>query len=304
MRYLGNKTQLLEFIQSTINKHNIKGDTFADLFAGTSSVGDYFKDRYHVIANDYLYFSSILCKAKLFNPYPPDFKSFEKKYNCSPFEYLNEKKYKPDESYFVYNHYSLPSDRKYFTPENALKIDGMRIDIERFLVDDLIDDKEYYFLLASLLESVTKVSNTTGTYQAFLKYWESRSLKPFVLKPLELNITLSVDKRNKVYNEDTNKLVKSIEGDIAYIDPPYTTTQYVNSYHVLETIAKYDYPEIFGKTGRRLQRDFSTYSNKTKAIYEFEDLLRQIKFDNILISYSNHSIIPLDNLINLCKRFA
>ena len=48
MRYLGNKTKLLSFIESVINKHNINGEIFADLFSGTASVGDYFKDRYNV----------------------------------------------------------------------------------------------------------------------------------------------------------------------------------------------------------------------------------------------------------------
>ena len=39
-------------------------------------------------------------------------------------------------------------------------------------------------------------------------------------------------------------LFARLEGfDVVYIDPPYTTTQYANSYHVLETIARYDNPE-------------------------------------------------------------
>ncbi len=88
--------------------------------------------------------------------------------------------------------------------------------------------------------------------------------------------TLSVNKNNIVYNKNTNQLVREISGDIAYIDPPYTTTQYVNSYHVLETIAKYDYPEVFGITGRRKKREFSGYSNNKLALYEFEDLFRQM----------------------------
>ena len=54
--------------------------------------------------------------------------------------------------------------------------------------------------------------------------------------------------KNVIYNENTNKLVREITGDIAYIDPPYTTTQkYTNSYHILETITRYDSPLIFGK---------------------------------------------------------
>ena len=45
MRYIGNKTKLLHFIEKVIIKHKIKGEIFADLFAGSGSVGDYFKNK-------------------------------------------------------------------------------------------------------------------------------------------------------------------------------------------------------------------------------------------------------------------
>ena len=60
MRYLGSKIKLLEQIENVINDNHIEGETFADLFAGTGCVGDYFKDRYKVISNDFLYYSFVL----------------------------------------------------------------------------------------------------------------------------------------------------------------------------------------------------------------------------------------------------
>lgn len=303
MRYLGNKTKLLSFIESVINKYNIEGETFADLFAGTCSVGDYFKEKYSIIANDYLTFSSIICKAKLLNSKIPSFSKFKKEYDNDPFCWLNEQKFTLQENYFISQNYTPIADRMYFTPENAIKIDGIRLNIEELYKNTFLDYNEYVFLLASLIESVLKVSNTSGTFQAYFKFWEARASKTFVLEPLHLNTVNSL-KKSTVYNTNTNKLVREISGDIAYIDTPYTTTQYTNSYHLLETIAKYDYPEIFGRTGRRLNREFSGYSNKQNAIYEFEDLFRQLNFKHILVSYSNQSIIPLDELVNLAKLFA
>ena len=84
MRYLGNKTKLLSFIDSVISKYKIKGEIFADLFAGTCSVGDHYKSRYKIIANDYMTFSSIICKAKLLNKKMPNFQNFKKQYKESP----------------------------------------------------------------------------------------------------------------------------------------------------------------------------------------------------------------------------
>ena len=127
MRYLGNKTKLLGFIEYVINKYKIEGETFADLFSGTGSVGDYFKDKYTIFANDYMSFASIIAKAKLMNSSEPAFIEFYKKYECSPFEWLNEKEYVDNGEYFILNNYTPKADRMYFTEENALKIDGIRI---------------------------------------------------------------------------------------------------------------------------------------------------------------------------------
>ena len=303
MRYLGNKTKLLGFIESVIEKYGIEGEVFADLFSGTSSVGDYFKDRYTILANDYMGFASVIAKAKLMNAGEPAFEGFCKKYGMSPFLWLNKKEYEASSECFIYNNYTPVGGRMYFTESNALRIDGMRIDIENLYQEGSVTEAEYMYLLASLLESVLKVSNTSGTYQAFFKFWEQRSLKELVIEPLEL-CEKELHGVNTVYNEDTNQLVRRISGDIAYIDPPYTITQYTNSYHILETITRYDAPGIFGKTGRRKNRELSGYSNRRLVLYEFEDLFRQIDFTHVLISYSNQSLISLDEMVDLARRFA
>ena len=77
-----------------------------------------------------------------------------------------------------------------------------------------------------MIESVTKVSNTSGTYEAFFKFWDSRAEKEFELTPLEIN-EVPLFANNVVLNRDINELVREIRGDIAYLDPPYTVTQYI-----------------------------------------------------------------------------
>ena len=82
---------------------------------------------------------------------------------------------------------------------------------------------EYKYLLASLIEAVPFVSNTTGTYGAYLKTWDKRAYKRLELVKLGV---LNNSKRNICYNEDANELIKKISGDILYIDPPYNERQY------------------------------------------------------------------------------
>lgn len=295
---------MLSSIEEVIKENNIKGETFADLFSGTGCIGDHFKDRYQILSNDFLYYSYVISRAKLKNESIPRFARFRKQYQCDIFEWLNTQEYHPDESYFFYLNYTPAGNRMFFSESNGIKIDGIRQEIERFMKEKLIDEEEYYFLLASMVESITKVSNISGTYEAFFKFWDSRAEKEFEIQPLEIHET-TLHAENVLYNEDANKLVREISGDIAYLDPPYTVTQYISAYHMFETLAKYDYPVIKGVGGKRGRGDKnSLYAQRTKAKLIFEDLFRQIQFQHILISYSNQGLVPIEELCELASHFA
>lgn len=305
MRYLGSKTKLLTSIEEVIKENNITGTTFADIFAGTGCVGDYFKGQYKIISNDFLYYSYVMNSAKLQNSAIPKFGLLQKKYKCdNVFKWFNSLEFEPKDNFFFYNNYSPKGGRMFFTESNAIKIDGIRITIENLFSDKTISEQEYYFLLASMIESITKVSNTSGTYEAYFKFWDSRAEKDFELQPLEIN-EVALFAENELYNEDANLLVRKISGDIAYIDPPYTVTQYISAYHMLETLVKYDSPAIKGVGGKRERGDKnSLYAQRTKAKTIFEDLFRQLQFKHILLSYSNQGLVPLDELCELASHFA
>lgn len=304
MRYLGNKTRMLENINSVILDNSITEGVFCDLFAGSGSVGDYFKERFQIISNDFLHSLSIVNKAKLENKDVPSFKDFIKKYGVDPFTYFNNKIYISDSQFFITNNYSPKGNRQFFTEKNATKIDGIRIEIEKLYKDFIIDLKERNFLIASLIESVMGVSNTTGTYEAYLKNWDNRALKEFELQPINIRKTNKIF-NNTIYNKDSNELLRRITDDVLYIDPPYTVTDYNSAYHVLESISKYDYPTIGGITGRRKEiTKKSKYTKKKQALINFEDLFRQANFNHILVSYSTQGLVSVDELVELAKRFA
>ena len=73
----------------------------------------------------------------------------------------------------------------YFSEENAGRIDYFRATIESWYDGKKINDDEYHYLLACLIESVSFVSNTAGVYGAFLKKWDSRALKPIQFLKVE-----------------------------------------------------------------------------------------------------------------------
>lgn len=304
MRYLGSKVKLLDFIQQTITKYGIVGDSFCDLFAGTASVSDFFKGQYDIIANDFMYYSYVLSKAKLQNNGEPKFERFTREYKADVFEWLNSQTYIPDEKYFIYENYSPIGNRLFFTEDNAIKIDGIRFAIEELYAHNFLSESEYFYLKASLIDCVTRYSNTSGTYEAFFKFWESRALKEFTIEPIEVS-KCQLLRHHTIFNKNSNELIREVRGDILYLDPPYTVTQYASAYNILETIARNDKPAIKGVGGKRDKGScVSNYCYAKEAKDEFEDLFRQAQFKHILMSYSNQGVVPLDELIELARLFA
>ena len=105
-----------------------------------------------------------------------------------------------------------------------------------------------------------------------------------------------------VYNNNANDIVYSIEGDILYLDPPYNTRQYSANYHLLNTIAKYDTFIPKGITGLRPYYK-SNYSSKQSAKKSLEDLIKNVRFPYIFISYNNEGIISLDEMSQIGKKY-
>ena len=208
MRYIGNKTNLLNNIDQVI-KENCDGEEkiFCDLFSGTSSVARYFKNRYKIISNDLLYFSYVLQKATIENNNIPEFKKLKNKLKTENIlDYLEMSKInsKENNKKFIYKNYSPNEncERMYLTSQNAQRIDYIRNTIEKWKVEELIDDSEYFYLLASLIEGVPFISNITGTYGAYLKDWDKRALKGFEM--IRLNV-VNYFQKNECYREDSNE---------------------------------------------------------------------------------------------------
>ena len=203
---------------------------------------------------------------------------------------------------FVYKNYCAGSGsgRNYFTDKNGKKCDAIRTELERLYNANEIDEKTYFFYLASLINSIDKYANTASVYGAFLKKIKKSAEKDFVLEPLKI----SNAQVGKTYNEDINKLVKEIKGDVLYLDPPYNARQYCANYHVLETIAKYDNPELKGVTGLRdYSQQKSAFCSGKTVEKAFENLIKDAKFKYIFLSYNNEGLMSLDTIKNIMSKY-
>lgn len=285
----------MDFLLDTI--HNVTGYTngngriFADLFAGTGTVGAAYKQKgYHVIANDAQYYSYVLNKHLIENVPLLD---------ASPLLRLNSL---PCVDGFVYNNYchGSGSERNYFSDVNGRKCDTLRTELEKMHNNGDIADAEYYWFLASLINSVDKYANTASVYGAFLKHIKKSAQKEFALELLPV----IEGTKGKVYNEDANALIRHISGDILYLDPPYNERQYCTNYHVLETIARYDNPVLHGKTGLRdCTHQKSLFCSKKTAVDAFDDLLSHADFKYIFLSYNNEGLMPFDTIKTIMSKY-
>lgn len=269
-RYTGSKKALLEDIYESITPY-LKGRVvFADLFAGTGVVSAFMLGKgMDVIVNDFLQSNYVAYQA-WFGKGNFSQKKIEK--IITEFNSLDGNKLKE-------NYFSQIYKEKYFSASDARKIGYIRDELEKIK----LTKREKSILLTSLMYATDKIANTVGHFEHFLSK-----------KPKDKGVILRLPKINSfsgnatLYKIDSNKLVRKIVCDIAYIDPPYNARQYVNFYHVLENLVQWDKPIEFEGISMKFKRDHlkSDYS-KSKAPVVFKDLIDNLRAKIIVVSYNN-----------------
>lgn len=298
MRYLGNKESILPKIEELLNDKGLllENLTFFDAFCGTGTVAEWFKDRYRIIINDNLKWSTVYARGRICVK------------NCSfdglefnPFEYFNESKETIEG--FMYKNYSPGgSERMYFSAENAGRIDFFRKKIEEWKTLEKINEDEYNYLLACLIESVSDVSNTAGVYGAYLKKWDSRALKPIFFDKVDCKDVLN--RELQVYNKKIEEIVSEVDCDILYLDPPYTQNQYGTQYHLLETLILDDNPSISKVTGSRKTAPMrSDWSKNYKVHILFDKVIAETRAKYIVFSYNNDGFMTKEFIEACLKRY-
>ena len=270
-RYLGNKYNALTLIDRVIKTKVLQYDSFCDLFAGTGTVGEFFNsENKSIISNDLLYSNYITLRAFLSDEF------YDEKKIEELLEYFNT--VESDEE----NYFSIYFGDKYYTKSTAKKIGCIREEIEFFFKKRYINEKERAILITSLIYAMDRIANTVGHYDAFIK-------KDIKDRELVLKFPYIKDKNqnNLIYNQDANELIKKIEGDILYIDPPYNSRQYSDSYHLLENLARWEKPEVKGVACKFDRTKLKSRYSLKDAPKAFDELIKNANFKYILFSYNN-----------------
>lgn len=314
--YLGNKRKLLPLIEKAIVHTGIKSGSFLDLFSGSTVVSRMAKSLgYRVISNDWEPYSYYTTLAYIKSNHAPDFKAFGNIENA--IEHLNN--LSPIKGYIALNYcpgndeaYDTEIERMFYTQENGRRIDAIREEILTWRNDNIIDDMEESVLLAPLIFQAAYCSNTSGVFKGFHRGWGGATKTAWyrIRSKLTLKPPVFFDNHmeNLAFKEDAEKLASNIECDIAYLDPPYNQHQYASNYHLLNTVALWDKPDITQqiipaeRNKSAIRKDWidrkSLYCYKSSATDTFNKLLENIRSKYILVSYSTDGIIPVDDLFN------
>lgn len=271
-RFLGNKYRLLPFIKHVVTKECPGVGSFADIFSGTGAVSSGFTDK-TLITNDLLY-SNYICNYAWFAPMDYDRKkmiAYVDRYNNIA---------EGEENYMTKNFADT-----YFSRADCSRIGHIREDIEVEYHKGNLNERERAILIASLIYAMDRIAVTCGHYDAYRKgaRYENH---------LELGVPLTMAQNhpgNACYHEDANQLVKRMEADLVYIDPPYNSRQYCDSYHLLENVARWEKPEVFGVAKKMDRTGMKSRYCTVKAPEAFAELIRDIKAKYILLSYNNMS---------------
>ena len=266
-RYLGSKTKILDTIENEIV--GVLGRTpvsLFDAFAGSGVVGGRFASKgVKVVMNDLLFHNSLAHRAFLLHG----------NYDQDRIEsYLYDMEKSPPLRGYITENFG----GKYFSVQNAMLLDSWR----EYLAIRVQDPPTLWVLLTSLLYAADKIAQTVGHYDAYFVR-NAVDRKP----ELRLLDQVGTGSGHKIYNRDTNSLIGEIEVEVLYLDPPYNSRQYSDTYHVLENIARWEKPDVFG-VARKMDRSAlkSRYSGK-RAEEAFEDLVTRAKAELIILSYSN-----------------
>lgn len=269
-RYLGNKYKLLSFITGVVEDECSDIEVVADIFAGTGAVSSAFTDK-TLITNDLMY-SNYICHYAWFGAetYDPqrivDFVvRYNSKTNCG-------------ENYMTRNFADT-----YFSKTDCAKIGYIREDIERSYKKGNLNKRERAILITSLLYAMDKIAMTCGHYDAYRKGAEFEVSLELCVPLAEVNN----NPKNVCFNEDANNLVKRIEADLVYIDPPYNSRQYCDAYHLLENVARWEKPQVYGVAKKMDRTGMKSRYCTTSAAQAFETLVNDIKAKYILLSYNN-----------------
>lgn len=325
--YIGNKRRILGFLYRIFSRlqdrHPIH--TFLDPFAGSGAVARLARQMgYRVAANDWEEYSRLINSIHLTLSPAAAEQLFS---DCggieTTLEYMNNLS-EPPQRPLISRFYAPAStekadyrtERLFYTRENALFIDRVREKIDHMWPRG---GRARDLLMALLLYEAATHVNTSGVFKAYHKGFggHSRDALTRIMAPMRLEYPVLIDGAEdcEVAQLDAADFLMPRSGDLCYLDPPYNIHQYGSNYHLLNTIARWDFPPInneIGPDGRLeskagIRPDWkqtrSEFCSKSTAPAALRRVLNATDARWVVLSYNSEGIIPMEQLMDILSEF-
>ena len=272
-RYLGNKYQLSGWIREVVMKNCDDVHSFFDVFSGTGSVAATFLDKRLVVCD--MMYCNYLAALCWFSSQQVDRSKL-----ANLLDYYNSYDASKEENYMSKNFANT-----YFDLYSSQKIGFIREDIEFRYLHKEINERERAMAITSLIYAMDRISHTCGHYDSFIR--DGKYHGDLVLKMPNNNYELNSE--NHIYCADSNMIASIETVDVAYLDPPYNSRQYCDAYHLLENVARWEKPQVYG-IAKKMDRSQmkSNYCKSIEAVKSLKDLVAKLNTRYILLSYNNN----------------
>jgi len=335
--YIGNKRRLLPFLSDAFRALERRAPirTFLDPFSGSGAVSRLAKTLgYAVTANDWERYAWVVTSAHLTVAPSETERLFDRKGGIeAAFDELNRigddargrvgrvgylaLNYAPERTETA----DYRRERLFYTAENARFLDAVRDRIEEWYPGWKLEGRqlrEKLLLVSAVVYEAATHANTSGVFKACHKGFGGfgRDALTRILAPvrLELPVLWESTAPMKVERENAESLVAKQTADLCYLDPPYTIHQYGSNYHLLNTIVRWDKPDV--ETGYRsdgrlrskagIRPDWiethSDFCVRSKASAALMRLLESIDSTFIVLSYNTEGIVPIEEVYAIMSR--
>lgn len=306
MKYMGSKRSMLQNgLGEAIAAAAPTSKRFIDLFTGSASVAWHVAQRFDlpVLASDLQSFAVVLAKSVLLRRAPLTQTVFDEwlgrathHVTSTDFFVLADGNQKSigtnDISVVAEEARRICEPSKfiiasayggfYFSPLQSIWLDSFRSTLP-------MDPRERNVCLAALIWAASRAAAAPGhTAQPFKpNATAGKFLREAWKKDVVVLLRSSFDHIRSLHSRcigealvnDANTVAASLqEGDLAFIDPPYSSVHYSRFYHVLETLTKYE-PFVATGEGRYPpphDRPQSLYSQQRNSLEALQSLFRSI----------------------------
>ena len=257
--------------------------TALDLFSGTSRVGHALKrEGVRVHANDHNAYAHALAGCYV--------AADARKWRARASRLVEELDALPGRAGWFTETYAVRS--RYLKPANAARAEAIRARIARLSLEPPLEA----IALTSLIEACDRVDSTGGLQMAYLKMWAARASQPLRLRLPEI-----LEGEGSASCLDAREAAGLNEADVAYLDPPYNQHSYLGNYHVWETLARGDRPEVYGIACKRVdvRERGSAFNRRATMETAFADVLERVRAKRIVVSFNDEGYLALPRLREL-----